>query len=105
MRCRLTRQFQQRRIKRVTSSINKSYFKLFQRNAPSTSNLCAIPSIKKFPNLTSTQAQIEAQIYSLEGAYTNVHSGGNIIQGFDGYLKNQTTGRRKHEVSEADRIF
>ncbi|EGO23859.1 hypothetical protein SERLADRAFT_392376, partial [Serpula lacrymans var. lacrymans S7.9] len=53
-------------------------------------------------------AQIEVQIYNLEGNYlleTAAHSGGNIIQGFDGYLKNQTVGRRKHEVSEADRMF
>jgi len=53
-------------------------------------------------------AQIEVQIYNLEGAYlteTAAHSGGNIIQGFEGYLKNQSVGRRKYEVSESDRIF
>ncbi|OCH92861.1 NuA4-domain-containing protein [Obba rivulosa] len=53
-------------------------------------------------------AQLEVQIYNLEGSYltdTNAHSGGNIIHGFDGYLKNPSGGRRKYEVSEADRIF
>jgi chromatin modification-related protein EAF6 len=53
-------------------------------------------------------AQIEVQIYNLEATYlteTAAHSGGNIIQGFEGYLKNQSVGRRKYEVSEADRIF
>jgi chromatin modification-related protein EAF6 len=58
--------------------------------------------------LNDRQAQIEVQLYNLEGSYltdTAAHSGGNIIQGFEGYLKNQTTGRRKHEVSEADRMF
>ncbi|KAF5360684.1 hypothetical protein D9756_004864 [Leucocoprinus leucothites] len=53
-------------------------------------------------------AQIEAQIHNLEATYLNEtaqHSGGNIIHGFEGYLKNQTTGRRKYEISEQDRIF
>ncbi|KAF8895343.1 histone acetyltransferase subunit NuA4-domain-containing protein [Infundibulicybe gibba] len=53
-------------------------------------------------------AQIEVQIYNLEASYltdTAAHSGGNIIQGFDGYLKNQSVGRRKYEVSDHDRIF
>ena len=54
------------------------------------------------------QAQLEVQIFNLETSYltdTAVHSGGNIIHGFDGYLKNQPGGRRKYEISEADRIF
>lgn len=58
--------------------------------------------------LTYFQAQIEAQIHNLEATYLNEtaqHSGGNIIHGFEGYLKNQTTGRRKYEISDQDRIF
>ncbi|KAI0076299.1 NuA4-domain-containing protein [Panus rudis PR-1116 ss-1] len=53
-------------------------------------------------------AQIEVKIYNLETTYlteTTLHSGGNIIHGFEGYLKNVSSGRRKHEVSENDRIF
>ncbi|KAJ2931981.1 hypothetical protein H1R20_g5123, partial [Candolleomyces eurysporus] len=53
-------------------------------------------------------AQIESQIYALEANYlteTAAHSGGNIIQGFEGYLKNQNTTRKKYEVSDQDRIF
>ena len=54
------------------------------------------------------QAQLETQIYNLETSYltdTAAHSGGNIIHGFEGYLKNQPGGRRKYEINEADRIF
>lgn len=61
-----------------------------------------------FSELPARKAQIEAQIYALEATYlteTAVHSGGNIIQGFEGYLKNQTTTRKKYEVSDHDRIF
>ncbi|KAF5382567.1 hypothetical protein D9615_002886 [Tricholomella constricta] len=53
-------------------------------------------------------ATVEVQIYNLEATYlteTAAHSGGNIIQGFDGYLKNQTTGRRKYEINDQDRLF
>ncbi|OBZ71736.1 Chromatin modification-related protein MEAF6 [Grifola frondosa] len=53
-------------------------------------------------------AQLEVQIYNLEGSYlteTAAHAGGNIIHGFEGYLKNQPGGRRKNEISDADRIF
>ena len=51
---------------------------------------------------------MEVQIYNLETSYlteTAAHSGGNIIHGFDGYLKNQPGGRRKYEIHENDRIF
>ncbi|EAU86098.1 hypothetical protein CC1G_07177 [Coprinopsis cinerea okayama7 len=53
-------------------------------------------------------AQIELQIYNLEASYlteTAAHSGGNIIQGFEGYLKNQTATRKKYEVGDQDRVF
>ncbi|KAF8195545.1 histone acetyltransferase subunit NuA4-domain-containing protein [Pholiota molesta] len=53
-------------------------------------------------------AQIEVQIYNLEASYlteTAAHSGGNIIQGFENYLKNQSSGRRRYEVHDHDRIF
>jgi len=48
------------------------------------------------------------QIYNLEAAYlteTAAHSGGNIIQGFENYLKNQSSGRRRYEVHDQDRVF
>src|SRR6267154_862772 len=57
---------------------------------------------------SSVQAQVEVQIFNFEGSYlteTSAHSGGNIIQGFEGYLKNQSVTRRRYEVSDADRMF
>ncbi len=56
----------------------------------------------------STKAAIEVQIYNTESQYlleTAAHSGGNIVQGFDGYLKNPPGGRRKYEIGDADRLF
>ncbi|THH28703.1 hypothetical protein EUX98_g5483 [Antrodiella citrinella] len=53
-------------------------------------------------------AQIEVQLYNFEGTYlseTAAHSGGNIIHGFEGYLKNAPGGRRKYEVGDGDRLF
>ncbi|KAI0769041.1 NuA4-domain-containing protein [Trametes elegans] len=67
-----------------------------------------LQAIAKKRNLDKQLAQIEVQIYNLESSYlteTASHSGGNIIHGFDGYLKNQPSGRRKYEISEPDRIF
>ena len=54
------------------------------------------------------QSQLEVQIHNMETSYlteTAAHSGGNIIHGFDGYLKNQPSGRRKYEISDGDRMF
>lgn len=59
-------------------------------------------------NIDKQLAQTEQALYDLESTYlteTATHSGGNIIQGFDGYLKNQSVGRRKYEVLETDRMF
>ena len=56
----------------------------------------------------STQAQVEVQLYHLEASYlteTTTNSGGNIITGFENYLKNQGIGRKKFEVTDSDRMF
>ncbi|KAI9451395.1 histone acetyltransferase subunit NuA4-domain-containing protein [Russula earlei] len=52
-------------------------------------------------------AQLEVQIHALEGQYlveTSAHSGGNIIHGFEGYLKNQVT-KKRYELNDTDRLF
>ncbi|KAK7048455.1 histone acetyltransferase subunit NuA4-domain-containing protein [Favolaschia claudopus] len=53
-------------------------------------------------------AEIEYQIYDLEKTYlveTAAHNGGNIINGFDGYLKNTNNNRRKYDVADSERLF
>ncbi|KAH6911453.1 histone acetyltransferase subunit NuA4-domain-containing protein [Coprinopsis sp. MPI-PUGE-AT-0042] len=65
-------------------------------------------SIPKKRLIDKQLAQIELQIYNLEATYlteTAAHNGGNIIQGFEGYLKNQTSTRKKYEIGDHDRVF
>ncbi|KIJ64525.1 hypothetical protein HYDPIDRAFT_132472 [Hydnomerulius pinastri MD-312] len=53
-------------------------------------------------------AQTELNIYNLETAYlTDTATTGNIIHGFDGYLKptQGAAARRKHEIGDGDRWF
>lgn len=53
-------------------------------------------------------AEVEVHLYQLEASYlteTTANSGGNIITGFENYLKNQGIGRRKFEVTDSDRMF
>ncbi|KAF7299016.1 hypothetical protein MIND_00849900 [Mycena indigotica] len=53
-------------------------------------------------------AQIESQIYEQEKTYlteTALHNGGNIIIGFEGYLKNSNATRRKYDVADGERLF
>jgi chromatin modification-related protein EAF6 len=58
------------------------------------------------------QASIEENIFRLESSYLEDTMPGNIVKGFDGYLKGSTGGggggtatRRKGGVTEVDRIF
>jgi chromatin modification-related protein EAF6 len=58
--------------------------------------------------IVSRQADLEVKLYNLETQYltdTSAHSGGNIITGFENYLKNQSSNRRKTEAQESERIF
>lgn len=54
------------------------------------------------------QANLESQIFSFEGTYLTetTNSGGNIIQGFENYLKHpNAANRKKYEVTDSDRLF
>jgi chromatin modification-related protein EAF6 len=65
--------------------------------------------------LTSLQQQLEDNILRIETTYLEETSAGNIIKGFDNYIKGAATTtatagagtatRRKAQVSDADRIF
>ncbi|KIY48586.1 NuA4-domain-containing protein [Fistulina hepatica ATCC 64428] len=72
-------------------------------------------AIPKKRQIDRQLAQIETQIHQLETTYlneTSTHTGGNIIHGFDGYLKTTVGGAgggvgrsRRYEISDADRLF
>jgi len=52
-------------------------------------------------------AQLELQIHNLEGAYLNdtAGHGGNIITGFEHYLKTTAPPKKRHEIGDHDRMF
>jgi len=52
-------------------------------------------------------AQLELQIHNLEGTYLNETAGhgGNIITGFEHYLKSTAPPKKRHEVGDQDRMF
>ncbi|KAF2196840.1 NuA4-domain-containing protein [Delitschia confertaspora ATCC 74209] len=74
-------------------------------------------TLQKKRLLDQSLAQLEENILRVETSYLEETSAGNIIKGFDNYIKGSTTisaaggggpgagGRRKAAVSEADRIF
>ncbi|EIN12717.1 NuA4-domain-containing protein [Punctularia strigosozonata HHB-11173 SS5] len=67
-----------------------------------------VQALTKKRQLDKQLAATELGIYNLEGNYLAEalrDGGGNIIHGFENYLKNQNTARRKTELSDADRFF
>ncbi|KAJ7644202.1 histone acetyltransferase subunit NuA4-domain-containing protein [Roridomyces roridus] len=67
-----------------------------------------LQALPKKRALDKQLADIESQIYDLEKTYlteTAAHNGGNIITGFEGYLKNTNANRRKYDVADSERLF
>ncbi|KAF2869337.1 histone acetyltransferase subunit NuA4-domain-containing protein [Massariosphaeria phaeospora] len=72
-------------------------------------------SLQKKRVVDSNLAQLEESILKIETAYLEETSAGNIIKGFDNYIKGAATTtttsgagtatRRKAPISDADRIF
>ncbi|WOO76785.1 Chromatin modification-related protein MEAF6 [Vanrija pseudolonga] len=58
--------------------------------------------------IDTSLANLEASIWAFEGSYLDetAASGGNIIKGFDNYLKPPAQGnKKKPEPTDADRLF
>ncbi|KAG4303534.1 hypothetical protein PCANB_000168 [Pneumocystis canis] len=61
--------------------------------------------INKKNSVDRTLALLEEKIYKLEGAYLeSTAQGGNIIKGFDGFLKN-SSHRKRADYTDNDRLF
>lgn len=50
---------------------------------------------------------LEQNLYAFESNYLTETSmsGGNIITGFDSYLKTSAASKKRHEITDNDRIF
>ncbi|QRV77736.1 histone acetyltransferase subunit NuA4 [Ceratobasidium sp. AG-Ba] len=65
-------------------------------------------ALTKRKDIDKQLASLEAQIFSFESTYLTetINSGGNIIQGFENYLKHpNAANRKKYEVTDGDRLF
>lgn len=60
--------------------------------------------IEKKRHLDRNLNNVEEQIYKLEGGYLEETNNGNVVRGFDNYIKGGQTKRRT-ALNENDRIF
>lgn len=98
-------------------------------NIPQPDNTRGVPYYEKLKRdlretlqkkrlLDKNMATLEDQIFRYEASYLEETGAGNIIKGFDNYIKGSTTAgtananagggtntRRKGQVSESDRVF
>ncbi|GJJ15552.1 hypothetical protein Clacol_009830 [Clathrus columnatus] len=80
------------------------------REAYSKTKQELIEALAKKRDLDRQLIQCEVQLYEVEAQYLAETSsgsggGGNIIQGFDGYLKNTGPNKRRNEINDGDRMF
>lgn len=107
-RRRRPRHSRQQRTRGHSRPQRKTLYKL-SRGSEMRTNSLSVPMF--FPTIIahgSPQAQVEVQLYQLEASYlteTTTNSGGNIITGFENYLKSQGIGRKKFEVTDNERMF
>ncbi|KAG8829395.1 hypothetical protein FRC17_006662 [Serendipita sp. 399] len=66
-----------------------------------------IQAIQRRKQLDKQLVQVETQIFNSEGQYIaeTAGTGGNIIHGFENYLKSASTNRKRVDVNEVDRVF
>jgi chromatin modification-related protein EAF6 len=65
------------------------------------SNLNSLTTAKK--NIERKLLSIESHLFSLEIAYLNETTFGNLVKGFDGYISRHE--RKRGRINEGDRIF
>jgi chromatin modification-related protein EAF6 len=88
-------------VKRIDSAEERAA--LQQRYQQSRTELKSLITRKK--QADRDLAALESQIYKLETAYLEeTQQGGNLVRGFDGYLKG-VGNTRKSTFNEADRLF
>ena len=100
--------FRQQRTRRHSKLRRRISFRPSQGNEMRTNSSSVPTYFLVAVSHNSIQAQVEVQLYHLEASYlteTTTNSGGNIITGFENYLKNQSTGRKRFEVTDSERMF
>jgi len=66
-----------------------------------------VAALQKKRAVDKSLAMLEQNLYAFESSYLSETSmsGGNIITGFDSYLKPTGANKKRHEITDNDRIF